>query len=172
MRLRGAERGSRTGFIRSSSWPLCLAVWGCAFALADEPTPPVSVEQQRADFTARMQDVVLDGFFVVDSPTADKPALQAERYEIRQVQYLGSGDLWQFDARLVYSTFDVTVPLPLPVHWAGETPVITVDSVTIPGLGTFNARVVIDGDRYAGTWQHGEVGGHLFGRIRPKGAAE
>jgi hypothetical protein len=43
--------------------------------------------------------------------------------------------------------------------------VITVDSVKIPGLGTFSARVLLDGARYAGTWSHDEKGGHLFGMI-------
>jgi hypothetical protein len=32
-------------------------------------------------------------------------------------------------------------------------------------LGTFDARVVIHDQKYAGTWKHGEVGGHLFGTI-------
>ena len=36
----------------------------------------------------------------------------------------------------------------------------------IPGLGTFSSRVVIYEGRYAGTWQHGDVGGHLFGVLK------
>jgi hypothetical protein len=32
-------------------------------------------------------------------------------------------------------------------------------------LGTFSAHVVIDGNKYAGTWSHGNVGGHLYGKI-------
>ena len=32
--------------------------------------------------------------------------------------------------------------------------------------GSRAARVVIDGQRYAGTWTHGEVGGHMFGKIQ------
>jgi hypothetical protein len=55
------------------------------------------------------------------------------------------------------------------VKWAGKTPVITLDNVTIPGLGTFSSRVVIDGPLYAGTWQHDAVGGHMFGKIVPVG---
>ena len=60
---------------------------------------------------------------------------------------------------------DVTVPIPLEIKWAGDTPVITLTDLAIPSLGTFTARVVIYDGRYAGTWQHGQVGGHLFGRI-------
>jgi hypothetical protein len=55
--------------------------------------------------------------------------------------------------------------MPLPVKWAGDKPVIAMDNVKIIGLGTFSAHVVIDGKRYAGTWQHGKVGGHLYGAI-------
>ena len=42
---------------------------------------------------------------------------------------------------------------------------ITLTDFTVPGLGTFSARVVIYRNKYAGTWSHGEVGGHLFGTI-------
>ena len=66
------------------------------------------------------------------------------------------------------------LPLPLPVEWAGDTPVITVNDVAIPGFGTFSARVMFYDDHYAGYWSHtGEEdhGGHLFGLIRPADAA-
>ena len=82
------------------------------------------------------------------------------------------GDYWLFKARIRYGDHDVTVPLPLEVKWAGQTPVITLNNVPIPGLGTFDARVLIDGNRYAGTWQHGEVGGLLFGRVETSSTEE
>ena len=46
---------------------------------------------------------------------------------------------------------------------------ITVDSVKIPGPGTFSARVLLDKTRYAETWSHDEKGGHLFGVIERDG---
>ena len=55
----------------------------------------------------------------------------------------------------------------LQVEWAATTPVITLTNAAIPGLGTFSSRVVIYKNKYAGTWSHGEVGGHLFGTIEP-----
>ena len=64
---------------------------------------------------------------------------------------------------------DLTVPVPVQVKWAGNTPVITVEKVAIPGLGTFSARVLLDGVRYAGTWSHDDKGGHLFGVIERDG---
>ena len=46
-----------------------------------------------------------------------------------------------------------------------DTPVVSLVNLTIPGLGTFSAHVVIDGKKYAGTWKHGKAGGHMFGVI-------
>jgi len=44
-----------------------------------------------------------------------------------------------------------------------------MDNLNLPGLGTFSAHVVIDGGKYAGTWSHGKVGGHLYGTISKMG---
>ena len=74
-------------------------------------------------------------------------------------------NLYRFTARIKYGDVDSEVPMPLTVLWSGNTPVITLDNLTIPGMGTFSARVLIHSDRYAGTWQHDAVGGHLFGKI-------
>jgi len=35
-------------------------------------------------------------------------------------------------------------------------------------LGTFTVRLFFYTDRYAGTWQHGERGGYISGRIESK----
>jgi hypothetical protein len=74
-------------------------------------------------------------------------------------------DSWLFVTRIQYGKTDLEVPLTLQVKWAGDTPVITLTNLTIPALGTFTSRVMIYGDRYAGTWQHGKTGGHLWGKI-------
>ena len=49
--------------------------------------------------------------------------------------------------------------------WAGDTPMVSLTDLTVPMLGSFTVRVIFYGDRYAGTWQHDAVGGHLFGVI-------
>ena len=116
------------------------------------------------EFAHRLTGATFVGHFTIPGVDLEKP-LHEERYEIRRVTKMGNGDYWLFQARIKYGDHDVTVPMPLEVKWAGKTPVITLDHVTIPKLGTFDARVVIDGARYAGTWQHDDVGGHLFGRI-------
>ena len=42
--------------------------------------------------------------------------------------------------------------------------------VTIEGLGTFTARVLLYEGLYAGTWKHGQFGGHMWGRIESGGS--
>lgn len=95
----------------------------------------------------------------------DQPAAE-EKYEIIEATKAEEGDGWNLVARIQYGGKDVTLPLPtLEIKWAGETPVISVDQMVIPGMGTFDARVLIRKGQYAGTWAHGKVGGHLFGKI-------
>ena len=90
-----------------------------------------------------------------------------DRYELAGVEKVGPSD-WRFNARMIHGPVDVTVPVVVPIQWAGDTPMITMTDVSIPTLGTFTARVFFYEDRYAGTWQHGTVGGHMFGRIEKK----
>ncbi|MCA9185235.1 MAG: hypothetical protein R3E01_26570 [Pirellulaceae bacterium] len=151
-------------------------------AVADDPpvvTNRVSDRQPSADdpqaaaekdFAERLTNSILVGRFTIDG-SGDLSTGKEERYEIGRVQKY-DGDRWTFNARIKYGDHDVTVPLLLKVKWAETTPVLTLDDLTIPGLGTFSARVLFHGDRYVGTWQHGDVGGHMFGNIRSKDAEQ
>jgi hypothetical protein len=133
----------------------------------EQSAPRADDQQARFNrFSDTLNNSVLVGHFTITGKS-DQP-LHEERYEIQSVTKVGSGDVWLFTARIKYGEHDVTLPLPLQVKWADKTPVITLDDVTVPYLGTFNARVVIDGSRYAGTWSHGDVGGHLFGIIEKR----
>jgi hypothetical protein len=118
-----------------------------------------------AAFTKAMTNVKLVGRFTIAGDD-DKDPIRDE-YTISSVAKVGEADLWIVSARIRYGSVDLTLPVPVEVKWAGKTPVITLDNVTIPGLGTFSSRVVIDGPLYAGTWQHDAVGGHMFGKIVP-----
>ena len=124
-------------------------------------TEPAKAELHKR-FESSMKNVRLRGHFTVSGK--DRPPAQ-ETYEIQNVQKLGDGDLWIFTARVMYGGKDVILPMPLPVKWVGEVPVIMMQNLAIPGLGTFSAHVVLDGDKYAGTWAHGKVGGHMYGSI-------
>ena len=101
---------------------------------------------------------------------------QPERYELTGVKHVGEGN-WLFVARIKYADHDVTLPIALPVKWAGDTPVITVDKMSFPGLGTYTARVMIYEDHYAGFWSGAadggpKHGGHLFGIVERKAVKE
>ena len=65
---------------------------------------------------------------------------------------------------------DVAIPLTIPVKWAGDTAVISVTDMPVPGMGTYSARVVIYRNSYAGTWHGRDYGGHIWGRIERQGA--
>ena len=129
-----------------------------------ESTPAVKLDQAalEKEFEATMSGSVLVGRFTVVGKEDQAP--KEERYTITKVKKQDDGE-WLFLTRIQYGKNDAQVPLKLKVEWAGDTPVITLTDLTIPGMGTFTSRVLIYRGWYAGTWQHGKVGGHLFGRI-------
>ena len=129
------------------------------------PAAQISAEKQKLYdlFEKKMTNVKFTGNFTVLGKQQDN--LPKESYTIVSVKKLAEGELWLFTARVQFGGRDVTLPMPLQVQWAGTTPVITLTNVLIPGLGTFSSRVVIYKNKYAGTWTHGDVGGHLFGTI-------
>lgn len=88
-----------------------------------------------------------------------------DRYAITKVTKT-AGDLWLVHARIQYGDHDVTVPVPVKVQWAGDTPVMSLTDVTLPKLGTFTVRLVFYRDQYAGMWSSSNGhGGQMFGRI-------
>ena len=123
------------------------------------PTPAELVKKLEQELTGAK----LTGQFTVTGKETMTP--KAEEYTITSATKLDEPDLWLLKARIKYGKTDGTFPIPLEIKWAGDTPVITMTNLEIPGLGTFSTRVVIYEGRYAGTWQHGDVGGHLFGTI-------
>ena len=118
------------------------------------------------DFEKYLSNSVLSGSFTMDGQPLNK--LEEERYEIKSAKKLeGDDNLWEIKTRIKYGNKDLTVPVVVNLEWVGRTPMIVLDSVTIPGMGTFSARVVFHDRKYAGTWKHDNVGGHLFGRVEP-----
>jgi len=135
-------------------------------AVADEPAKKDALpsrEELIKKLEADLTSVKLIGRFTVAGREDREP--RPEEYTITSALKLPDGDMWLIKARIKYGDKDTTVPIPLEIKWAGDTPVITLTDLAIPGLGTFTSRVVIYDNRYAGTWQHGKVGGNLFGRI-------
>jgi len=112
-------------------------------------------------FQAMMSGVTLVGHSA--SPDHDGVSGE-EKYVIDSVTKLG-GDTWLFKARLQYGGHEIPVPVPVQIKWAGDTPVVTLTDLAIPGVGTYTARVLLYRDQYAGTWSSTDHGGQLFGKI-------
>ena len=121
---------------------------------------PVTLPEKERRFADNMQIVSMVGYFTVDG--REQRASVPDRYDIFSVQKVGE-DRWRFNARI--GEVGLTLPVTVTMRWVDDTPVILLTDLTVPTLGTFSSRVFFYGDRYAGTWQHGTVGGHMFGRI-------
>ena len=120
------------------------------------------VQARHKKFEEMLSGVKLVGNFTILGKDDKMPE---EEYTITSVKKLEKDDLWLFKARIKYGNKDYTVPLPLAVKWADDTPMITLTDFSILGQGPFSARVLFYDGKYAGTWSHGKVGGHLFGKI-------
>jgi hypothetical protein len=129
-----------------------------------------SQEQLDKKFQETMTGATLSGHFT-DQSKPDAALPKEEKYTIKSVTK-AKDDIWVFQARIQYGGHDVSLPLPLRVVWAGDTPVITLDDFPVPGFGKFTCRVMIYDDKYAGTWDGGNHGGLLFGKITREKANE
>jgi hypothetical protein len=135
---------------------VALFLAGCSRKPAADPM--LDFEKQ---FEQMMTGAVLVGHSMLDN----RDGLSGEeRYSIDHVSKIG-GDLWMFQARMKLEGHEIPLPIPVKIKWAGDTPVITVTDLSIPGMGTYTARVVLYRDRYAGTWSGKNHGGELFGAI-------
>ncbi len=126
---------------------------------------PASLTDVERQFAEHMRGVTLIGSFTTDGQEGRVP--QPDRYEIVSVEKVGN-DLWRFNAKCC--GLNGAVPFVVPMRFNGDTPVIMMTETSLPGMGTFTARVFFYEDRYAGTWQHGKVGGHMWGRIEKTAA--
>ena len=123
---------------------------------------PESLSDLESDFVERMENVALVGHFTIEG--RDDLGINPERYEIEKVTKVDDSR-WRFDARIVYAGIDVTLPVTVPIVWAEDTPMISITDFSIPTLGSFTVRLIFFDDRYAGSWQHGEFGGLMYGSI-------
>lgn len=154
-------------------WRLTIAALAIVLAggtggrTADDPAVGLSETEQA--FINMLSGRIMTGAFTVEGREDRTP--KEERYEIGKVTKV-EGDLWTIEARIKYGKVDATVPVPVNVLWAGDTPMISVTNLTIPLVGSeFSARVLFYDNLYAGTWKHGSVGGHMWGRIEDRPAA-
>ena len=140
---------------RNALLAVVLAFSGCS------KKPVTAQDELDRKFEARMKGATLVGR---SSRTHNDKISSEERYLIEGVSKL-TGDTWLFRSRFQYAGKDIPLPVPVAIKWAGDTPVITLDKLSIPGMGSFSARIVLDQDQYAGTWNSEKGGGQMFGKI-------
>ena len=118
-------------------------------------------QEAREDaFAELLTGARLTGWFT-DSTKPDAPPFK-DSYVISRAEK-ADGDQWLIES--VIGETNVKVPLYIDVKWAGNTPVMTLDQVPVPQMGTFDARVLFHGKSYAGVWQGKDHGGEMAGRI-------
>ena len=133
---------------------------------------PDSLKSETSDYRNRLNErlqkflthITFRGHFTTDKKGSENEPPKQDEYTITSASHV-SGDYWLLTSRIQYRDIDVTLPVPVVIRWAGTTPVITLEKVTLPGMGTFSSRVLVHNNRYTGTWQHDDVGGHLFGTL-------
>jgi hypothetical protein len=150
---------------RVAKWLVLSILAGGALLPQDaaegEPSPDRAALE--AAFAEKMSGATLLGRFTVDDVPDALP--QAEAYRLGEVRKLEQGDDWRFESEIEYGDKKFNLPIVVQVKWAGDTPVITLTDMPVPLMGTFTARVVVYGDRYAGIWDGGDHGGQMFGRV-------
>ena len=127
---------------------------------AQTPAPAVEMNAAEQAFQQMMTNVVLEGFFTVGDGTELRP----DRYVIDSVTKVKDG-VWRFAARVQYNKKDIAITIPVPVFFAGDTPILSLTRQAVEGLGTYDTRLVIYKGGYAGTWGGGAAGGKMFGNI-------
>jgi hypothetical protein len=143
---------------------LAILLFIGGFVLAqDAAPPPLELNAAEKQFQEALNNVTLIGYFT----QGDGAELHDDKYVIERVTKVKE-DTWKFEARIQYNKKDFKVAMPLPVKFAGDTPVISLTNFTVPGFGSFTARVVMYNGAYAGTWGSAGANGHggkLFGKI-------
>jgi hypothetical protein len=146
---------------------LLAAIAACTWitaAPAEEPAKSASpTPEQEAKFIATLTNATLKGrgYGVKEGELgADKD----ESYTIVSVTKV-SGEKWVINARFSHGGQDVDLPIPTLVKWAGDTPVLVLDNVSMGTPNTYSARVMIYEKTYAGWWAGPNHGGLLSGVI-------
>jgi len=130
---------------------------------AEAKGPKLTQEELEANFKATLTKATFKGRWCSIKDGLLGPEKE-DKYSIRSVTKIG-GDMWLISARVQYGKNDFVAPIPVQVRWAGDTPVITLDKVSVGGSGEYSARVLIYQKTYAGTWSGGDHGGLLNGVI-------
>ena len=159
----------------STSYTMQLLVLIVAIAgrsvpiLAAQPGDGQAAPSRAKQLAQKLTNSTLVGMWqmtrqLADGTQSDLTPPKPEKYVITKATKL-LGDRWVIAARITFGDKDVTLPVPVRIVWAEDTPIITLNELDLPGIGTYSARVMIFGDYYAGTWFGDGYGGVLSGKI-------
>jgi hypothetical protein len=171
--MRGKHEKLRPGqFMKKtlfSAGIAALLISQIAIGADQEPTkeqpkakPVLTQEQLEAKFKATLTEATMSGRWCSVSKGKLGPEKE-DKYTIVSVSKL-NGDSWIIRARIQYGKVDMVAPVPVKVKWAGDTPVIVVDNLSL-GEASYSARILVYDQTYAGTWSGGDHGGLMNGVI-------
>jgi hypothetical protein len=143
---------TKTVFASLAMLAMTAASWSVGSAAASAQTDPAEREQK---LQTMLEGARLVGQFTVMGVDGVSRAPQAEQYAVSRLERDAQGR-WVFNVSMSYGTQQHTMPVPVTIEWAGDTPMITMTEQTVEGLGTFTARVLLYEGLYAGTWKHGD----------------
>ncbi len=156
-------------FLRPISRRRCFAalvacVFGSRLLLASAAAQEASpTPEQEAKFIATLTNATLKGRYCGIKDGALTPEKE-DSYTIVSVTKLG-GDKWAINARMAYGGKTVDLPIPAVVKWAGDTPVMIFDKISMGTPRAYSARVMIYEKTYSGWWTAPDHGGLLTGII-------
>jgi hypothetical protein len=133
-------------------------------ALADEPAKAAApTPEQETKLIATLTNATLKGRWcgVKDGQLGPE---KEDSYTIVSAKKL-DGDKWVITARMTYGGKDIDLPIPAQVKWAGDTPVLVFDNISIGSPRTYSARLMINNNTYSGWWTATDHGGLLNGVI-------
>jgi hypothetical protein len=139
---------------------LLLSLLAASSLVAQTPPPPELTAAEK-QFQEMLNNVTLAGYYTL----GDSPDLHDDHYGVDRVTKV-KDDTWNFDARIEFNKKEMRITLPLPVKFAGDTPMISLTNFMVPGFGSFSVRLVFYDGGYAGTWSAGaDHKGKMFGKI-------
>jgi hypothetical protein len=133
---------------------------GSMFPMMPAVKPARPQAELDAELSKSLSGATLEGSFNFTGAGRDATRVSADKYTLGEVKKL-TGNIWTFQ----YNFRGTVIPLPVPILWAGETPIVTIDNFSIMGMGPYTARVMFFEDHYSGYWKHGDRGGNMFGVI-------
>jgi len=161
--------------MKTSVLPIVTALSFLSIApLPAQETKTPSQQDLEAKFKETMTGVTMSGRWcpIKDGVLGEE---KEDKYTIVSVEK-GNGDAWTINAKMKYGNREVVAPIPVQVKWAGDTAVIIVDKMSIPGPGgyggtAYSARVLVYENTYAGNWSGGNRAGLLKGLITKENPA-